>query len=85
MWFCCFTVFLHPVIVESDYGLDDSGSIPGRDKRVFLYPLGPDRLWGVPNFYPMGTGVFLPGVKRGRGVTLTAHPRLLPRSLQEPA
>jgi hypothetical protein len=29
--------------------------------------------------YPMGTGVLSPGVKRGRGVTLTTHPYLVPR------
>jgi len=30
--------------------------------------------------YPVGTGVLSPGVKRGRGVTLTTHPHLMPRS-----
>jgi hypothetical protein len=29
---------------------------------------------------PMGTGGPFPGAKRGRGVTLTTHPHLLPRS-----
>jgi hypothetical protein len=29
---------------------------------------------------PMGTGGSFPGVKRGRSVTLTTHPHLLPRS-----
>jgi hypothetical protein len=33
-----------------------------------------------PASYPMGTVGFSPGVKRGRGVTLTTHPHLLPRS-----
>jgi hypothetical protein len=28
----------------------------------------------------MGTGVLSPGLKRGRGVTLTTHPHLMPRS-----
>jgi len=28
----------------------------------------------------MGTGGPFPGVKRGRGVTLTSHPHLVPRS-----
>jgi len=28
----------------------------------------------------MGTGVLSPGVKRGRGVMLTTHPNLVPRS-----
>jgi hypothetical protein len=27
----------------------DRGSIPGRGKEFFLYPLCPDRLWGPPS------------------------------------
>ena len=33
----------------------------------------PDRPWGPPASYTMGTGPF-PGVKSGRGVRLTTHP-----------
>jgi hypothetical protein len=33
-----------------------------------------------PDSYPMGTGGRFPGVKRGRGVTLTTHTHLVPRS-----
>jgi hypothetical protein len=33
-----------------------------------------------PASYPMGTVGPFPRVKRGRGVTLTTHPRLVPRS-----
>jgi hypothetical protein len=33
-----------------------------------------------PASYPMGTGDPFPGVKRGRGVTLIAHPHLVRRS-----
>jgi hypothetical protein len=47
------------VSVVSNYGLDDRGSIPERGRGFFFYPL---------------PGVFYPGVKRGRGVTLTTHP-----------
>jgi hypothetical protein len=32
-----------------------------------------------PASYPMGTGCPFPEVKRGRGVTLTTHPHLVPR------
>ena len=39
----------------------------------------PDRPWGPPASCKMGTGSF-PGVKCGRGVLLTTHPLLLPRS-----
>jgi hypothetical protein len=30
---------------------------------------------------PVGGGVISPGLKRGRGVTLTTHPHLVPRSI----
>jgi hypothetical protein len=33
-----------------------------------------------PASYTMGTGGPFPGTKRGRGVTLTTHPHLVPRS-----
>jgi hypothetical protein len=57
------------------------GSIPGRSKGFFplasvsrpaLRPTQPPVQW-VP-------GVLSPGVKRGRGVMLTTHPHLVPRS-----
>jgi hypothetical protein len=66
----------------SGYGLDERGAIPGRGERIFLLasvsrpalgPIQPPVQW-VP-------GVLSPLVKRGRGVTLTTHPRLVPRSL----
>ena len=52
----------------TDYGLDSPGSNPGGDE-IFRPP---DRLWGPPGS--------LPGVKCGRGVLLTTHPLLVPRS-----
>jgi hypothetical protein len=33
-----------------------------------------------PASYPMGTGGLFPGVKRGRGVMITAHTHLVPKS-----
>jgi hypothetical protein len=33
-----------------------------------------------PASYPMGTGDPFPGIKRGRRVTLTTHPYIVPRS-----
>ena len=39
----------------------------------------PDRPWGLPAYCTMGTGSF-PGVKCGRGVTLTTHHLLAPRT-----
>jgi hypothetical protein len=68
----------------SGYGLDDRGdrgSIPGRGERISSLAcvsrpaLGPTQApvqW-VPR-------VLSPGLKRGRGVTLTTHPHLMPRS-----
>jgi hypothetical protein len=58
------------------------GSIPGRGERIFPLAsmsrpaLGPTQLpvqW-VP-------GVLSPGLERGRGVALTTHPHLVPRSI----
>jgi hypothetical protein len=69
------------VSIVSGYGLGDQGSIPGRGERIFplaivsrpaLGPTQPPIQW-VP-------GVLSPGLKRGRGVTLTTHPKLAKRS-----
>jgi hypothetical protein len=49
------------------------GSIPGRGRGFFLYPLRPDRLWGHPASYPTGTGGSFPEGKVWREVTLTTH------------
>jgi hypothetical protein len=57
--------------IVSDYG-------PGRGKGFFLYPLCPSGSTQPPvQWVP---GVLFPGVKRGRGVMLTTHPHLVPRS-----
>jgi hypothetical protein len=61
----------------SGYGLDDREieiRSPAEAKGFFLYTLCPDRLWGPPTSCTMGTEVLPPGLKRGRGVTLTTHP-----------
>jgi hypothetical protein len=65
--------------IVSDYGLDDRGSIPDRGRGFLLAPTS--RLALGPTQPPVQwvPGVLSPGVKRGRGVTLTIHPNLVPR------
>jgi hypothetical protein len=69
--------------IVSDYGMDDRaiGVRTQQGQRIFrlssvsrpaLRPTQPPVQW-VP-------GVLSPGVKRGRGVILTTHPHLVPRS-----
>jgi len=63
--------------IATDYGLDDAG-IGSRWGREFSAPVqtGPG---AHPASCTMGTWSF-PGVKSGRGVTLTLHPVLVPWS-----
>ena len=62
--------------IATDYGLDVPG-IESRWGEVFPpVQAGPG---AHPASCTMGTGSF-PGVKYGRGVTLTAHPLVVPRS-----
>ena len=57
------------------YGLDGPGTNPGGGAR-FSAPV--QTVSGAhPASCAMGTG-FFPGVKSGRGVTLTPHPILVP-------
>jgi hypothetical protein len=59
--------------------LGDWSSIHGRGKGFFL--LCPDRLWGPPSLLYNGyRGGPFSGAKRSRGVTLTIHSYLVPRS-----
>ena len=65
------------VTIATDYGLDGPG-FESRWGARFSAPVqtGPG---AHPASCTMGTGSF-PGVKSGRGVTLTPHPFLVPRS-----
>jgi hypothetical protein len=50
--------------IETGYGLDGRGSIPGRGKRFFFTPWLPDRLWGPTNLlYSWDGRLFPSGVK----------------------
>jgi len=62
--------------IATDYGLDGAGSNPGRDE---IYRPSRPALGPTPASCKMGTGSF-PGLKCGRGVLLTTHPLLVPRS-----
>jgi hypothetical protein len=69
--------------IVSDYGMDDRaiGVRSPAGAKDFSSSLCVQTGSGAhPASYPMGTGVLSPGVKRGRGVTLTTHPHLVPRS-----
>ena len=69
------------VSIATDHGLDGPGSNPGGDE--IFRPFRP-----APGAHPasckIGTGSF-PEVKCGRGVLLTTHPLLLPRSWKSTA
>jgi hypothetical protein len=64
------------VSIVTDYGLDGPESNPGGDEIFQPVHTGPG---AHPASCNMGTGSF-PGVNCGRGVTLTTHPLLVPRS-----
>ena len=66
--------------IATSYGLDGPG-IESRWGTRFSAPVqtGPE---AHPASCTMGTGSF-PGVRCGRGVTLTPHPLLVPRSKME--
>jgi hypothetical protein len=68
--------------IATGYGLDDRGvgvRVPV-GSRIFSSPRRPDRLWGHPISYPVGTGGLVSRGYSGRGVKLTANLHLLPRS-----
>jgi hypothetical protein len=51
--------------IATGYGLDERGVGVGVPvgSRIFSSPCRPDRLWGPPNPYSMGTGGSLPAGK----------------------
>jgi hypothetical protein len=53
---------------------------PWQRRKDFFCSLCPDRFGAHSASCTMSTGVLSLGVKNGRGVTLTTHPHLVPRS-----
>ena len=69
-------IFLSTPCMTTDYGLDGPGSNPGWGRDFPPVQTSPG---AHPTSFTMGTGSFL-GVKCGRGVLLTTHSLLVPRS-----
>jgi hypothetical protein len=71
------------VSIVSDYGLDDRAievRSPAEAKDFSSNLCVQTGSGAHPASCPMGTAVLSPGVKHGRGVTLTTHPHLVLRS-----
>jgi hypothetical protein len=70
------------LFVVTCYGLDDRGvgvQVPV-GLRIFTSPNRPDRLWGPPNLLSNGYRGLSLREQSGRGVKLTNHLQLVPRS-----
>ena len=72
------SVYIRLEVIATDYGLDDPGSNPDGARLSAR----PDRPWDPPSLLYNGYRVFPGGEgdRSGRGVGLTTHPLLVPRS-----
>jgi hypothetical protein len=71
------------VSIVSGYGLDDrtiDGRSPAERKDFSSSPVSRPALWSIHPPLQWVPGVLSPGVKRGRGVTLTTHIHLVSRT-----
>jgi hypothetical protein len=68
------------VCIATGYGLDGLGSIPGRSNRFSSTPQRPHWLCSPPNLLSNGYRRLFPRGKSSRGVKLTTHLHLAPRS-----
>jgi hypothetical protein len=68
------------VIIVTGCGLDDRGSIPGRDKKYFSTPQRPDRLWVPSSLLSNRYRALFPRGLSGLGVKLSAQLHLMPWS-----
>jgi hypothetical protein len=74
------------VSIVSDYGLDDRAievRSPAEVKDFSSNLCVQISSEARPASYPMVTKGHFPGVKSGRGVTLTTHPHLVPRTMSK--
>jgi hypothetical protein len=66
---------------ETDYRLDDQGSIPGSGKNVFFFPQRQSRLRGPPSILYDAYRVLLPWGLSGRSLKFTTSLNLVPESI----
>jgi hypothetical protein len=81
-WWCTECVMSRgsSISIVSGYKVDNLGSIPAEAKRIFLYPLCPDSLWGPLRLLPNGYRCPFPGVKVLPGRDAVHSPHLVLKS-----